>query len=133
MHLIFAIIQFKISNLMNWIFSLFQTWILQATAGRKIQFKIEKKNPVHQTWYFKLENCKNQVQIDREKGYWYLIVKRCQTEAGLTFLLNLAFQLIWPFFWFCQILRLKLLKLYFKIRQKPWPFESIEYKFWFFC
>ena len=25
-----------------------------------------KKNPVHQTWYFKLENVKNQVQIDRE-------------------------------------------------------------------
>ena len=44
--------------------SLFQTWILQATTGRKIQFKLGK-NPVHQTRYFTLENCKNQVQIDR--------------------------------------------------------------------
>ena len=45
-------------------FCLFQTWILQATAGRKIQFKLGK-NPFHQTRYFKLENCKNKVQIDR--------------------------------------------------------------------
>ena len=61
---IFTILQFEISSLMNWIFSLFQTWILQATAGRKIQFKLGK-HPVHQTRYFKKENCKNQVQIDR--------------------------------------------------------------------
>ena len=33
-------------------------------AGRKIQFKLGK-NPVKQTQYFKLENCKNQVQIYR--------------------------------------------------------------------
>ena len=45
---IFAIFQFKISSLTNLIFTLFQTWILQATAGRKIQFKLGK-NPVHQT------------------------------------------------------------------------------------
>ena len=35
---------------MIWIFSLFQTLILQASAGRKIQFKLGK-NPVHQTGY----------------------------------------------------------------------------------
>ena len=29
---------------MNWIFSLFQTWILQATTGRKIQFRLEKNS-----------------------------------------------------------------------------------------
>ena len=40
--LIFAILQFEISSLMNLIFSLFQTWILQTTAGGKIQFKLEK-------------------------------------------------------------------------------------------
>ena len=45
---IFAIFQFKISSLTNLFFTLFQTWILQATAGRKIQFKLGK-NPVHQT------------------------------------------------------------------------------------
>ena len=28
---------------MNVIFSQFQTWILQTKAGRKIQFKLEKK------------------------------------------------------------------------------------------
>ena len=38
LHLIFAIFHFEISNLMNWIFSQIQTWILQATVGRKIQF-----------------------------------------------------------------------------------------------
>ena len=52
----------------NWIFSLFQTWILQATAGRKIQFKLEK-NPVHQTQYFELENWKNPVQIDKGNSF----------------------------------------------------------------
>ena len=37
LHSIFAILQFEIS-------SLFQTWILQATAGRKTQFKLRKKS-----------------------------------------------------------------------------------------
>ena len=41
---------FELSSLMNWIFSLFQTRILQATAG---------KNPIHQTWYFKLDISKS--------------------------------------------------------------------------
>ena len=40
LHLIFVILQFEISSLMNWIFTLFQTWILLATAGRK--------NPIYQ-------------------------------------------------------------------------------------
>ena len=40
---IFAFLQFEISNLMNWIFILFQTWILQATGGKKIQLKLERK------------------------------------------------------------------------------------------
>ena len=41
-----AILQFEISGLMNWIFSLFQTGILQATAGadKTIQFKLGKKS-----------------------------------------------------------------------------------------
>ena len=38
-----------ISSLMNLIFSPFQTWILQATASRKVQTL--KKNLVHQTRY----------------------------------------------------------------------------------
>ena len=45
---IFAIFLFEISSWTNWIFSIFQTWILQATAGRKLKFKLGK-NPVHQT------------------------------------------------------------------------------------
>ena len=44
LHLIFTISQFEISSLMNLITSQFQTWILQATADRKIQFKLEKKS-----------------------------------------------------------------------------------------
>ena len=66
LHSIFAILHFEISHLMNLMFSLFQTGILQATAGQKIQLK-QGKNPVHQTRYFKLENCKNQVKIDSTK------------------------------------------------------------------
>ena len=34
-------------------------------TGIKIQFKLRKQNPVSQTRYFKLENCKNQLQLDR--------------------------------------------------------------------
>jgi hypothetical protein len=53
---------------MNLIFSTFQTWILQTTAGRKMQFKLGK-NAVRQNGYLKLESCKNQVQIDRGIGH----------------------------------------------------------------
>ena len=51
--------QIEISSLINLIFSLFQTWILQAKAGRKIQLgkknpvQTRKKNQVYQTPYFK--------------------------------------------------------------------------------
>ena len=44
LHSIFEILQFETSSLMNLIFSLFQTWILQATAGRKIGFKLNISN-----------------------------------------------------------------------------------------
>ena len=37
LHLIFAILQFERTSLMNLIFSLLPTWTLQATVGRKIQ------------------------------------------------------------------------------------------------
>ena len=40
---------------------------ISSKASRKIQFK-QGKNPVHQIGLFKLENCKNHVQIDRGKG-----------------------------------------------------------------
>ena len=64
LHLIFDILQFEISSLMNWIFFLVWTGFLQATQAVKIQLKLGK-NPIHQTRNFKLENVKNQVQIDR--------------------------------------------------------------------
>ena len=53
-----------ISSLIDRIFFLLWTGFLQATQAVKIQFKLGK-NPVHQTWNFKLENVKNQVQIYR--------------------------------------------------------------------
>ena len=56
---------------MNLIFSLFQTGILHATAGRKIKFI---------TRCFKLENWKNQVQIDRGMAYCSLI--NCWYKRG---------------------------------------------------
>ena len=58
------------SSLINWIFILVWTGSLQATQAAKIQFKLEKKNPVHQIWHFK-----NQAQIDGEnhtKVLWTL-------------------------------------------------------------
>ena len=41
---------------------------LQATQAVKIQFKLGK-NPVYQTGNFKLENVKNQVQINKGLGF----------------------------------------------------------------
>ena len=40
---LFAIFLFEIFSLINLIFSLFKTWILQVKAGRKIQFKLGEK------------------------------------------------------------------------------------------
>ena len=34
-------------------------------SRQKISVQTIGKDPFHQTWYFKLKNCKNQVQIDR--------------------------------------------------------------------
>ena len=67
LHLIFDILQFEISSLMNWIFFLVWTGFLQATQAVKIQFKLGKKSTLS-TQNFKLENVKNQVQIDRGLG-----------------------------------------------------------------
>ena len=53
---IFAIFQVKISSLTNLIFTLFQTWILQATAGRKMQFKLGKKS-ISSNWIFQTGEC----------------------------------------------------------------------------
>ena len=46
-----------------WIFE-FQELDFSHFQLQKIQYELGK-NPVHQTRYFKLENFKNQVQIDR--------------------------------------------------------------------
>ena len=43
-----------------------------ATQAVKIQFKLEKKNPIHQTWKFKLENLENQAQKDEK-----ITIKSC--------------------------------------------------------
>ena len=59
LHLIFPILQFEISNLMNWIFFLVSTGFLLLVLACK--------NP-DQTWNFKLENVKNQVQIENALG-----------------------------------------------------------------
>ena len=64
LHLIFDILQFEISSLMNWIFFIVWNGLLQTTQAVKIQFKLGKKSTLS-TQNFKLENVKNQVQIDR--------------------------------------------------------------------
>ena len=61
---------------MNLIFSLFQTWILQATADKKFQFKLGKKSSSSNS-IFQTKNCKKQLQRDsRNKytNYWWLLV-----------------------------------------------------------
>ena len=40
-------------------------WNFAGYTGSKYQVQTGKKNQVHQTWYFKLEFCKNQGQIHR--------------------------------------------------------------------
>ena len=55
-------------------FSLFQTWILQQAEKSSSNWE---KISVHQTWYFKQENCKNQVQIDRK------YVSKCEGKSVL--------------------------------------------------
>ena len=40
-------------------------WIVAGYTGSKNPIQTGKKNPVQQTRNFKLENVKNQVQIDR--------------------------------------------------------------------
>ena len=66
--LIFEIFQFKISSLMNLIINLFRTLILQATACRKIKFKLFRKNIL----FIKLDisnwRIAKHVQIDRRYG-----------------------------------------------------------------
>ena len=64
LRLIFVILRFEISSLMNWFFFLVRTGFF-CLLPVKFKFDIDK-NGVHHTWYFELENCK--VQIDRGNG-----------------------------------------------------------------
>jgi hypothetical protein len=61
------------------------------TTGKKILFKLGK-NPFQQNQYFKLENCKNQVQIDRGPGLGRNKQKICLKKA----LLNQLFKNFYP-------------------------------------
>ena len=74
LHPIFAILQFEISSLINWIFSLFQTGILQAAESRKIQFKLGKKIKLIKfdisNWRF----AKKQVQMNRRNVHYKKIM-----------------------------------------------------------
>ena len=65
LHPIFAILQFEISSLINWIFSLFQTGILQAAESRKIQFKLGKKIKLIKFDISNWRIAKKQVQMNR--------------------------------------------------------------------
>ena len=69
LHLIFVILQFELSSSMIWIFTVHISNMNFTNCSRqKIPVQTRKKHPVHQTQYFKLEHCKNQVQIDRRNG-----------------------------------------------------------------
>ena len=57
-------------------------WISKILQVEKSASNMEK-NPVNQTRYFKLENCKNPVQIDRELGFL------CESKTNI---------MIWTFF-----------------------------------
>ena len=64
LRLIFDILQFEISSLMDWIFA--------GYTGSKTQVETGGKNQVQQTRIFKLEIVKKQVQIIRRTGMSYL-------------------------------------------------------------
>jgi hypothetical protein len=64
MQLIFAILQFEISNLMNRIFFPSLNWIFLPAVACKIQVWSRLKIKFIKLDIFKLENWKNQVQID---------------------------------------------------------------------
>ena len=85
-----------------------------------------QKNPVHQTQYFNLENCKNQVQIDRGTVQ-YSIVKDYSFRDFLSSLKFreeiLRWQVIWQTWYPARILALNnhqfVLSSLSKIQQKP--------------
>ena len=89
LHLIFAILQFEISSLMNWIF-------LPAVACKIQVWNKPCKNLVHWIGDSKLENCKNQLQIDR-RTVWgsvisvaeFLIRSRVQNHTHLITKVNI--------------------------------------------
>ena len=79
---IYAILQFEISSLMNLIFSLVQTWILQATANRKIQFKLGKKTKERKF-------CENFLKIQDSLKH---VITTLQDQLDIIF--NVKFELI---------------------------------------
>ena len=88
LHLIFTILQFEISSLMNWIFFPSLNWIFLPAVACKIPVW----NQVHQTWIFKLENCKNRVQINRWSS------SHCSSSANWM-------QIVWNISFYFKILR----------------------------
>ena len=62
LHLIFAILQFETFSLTTWFLVYFKVRFYKLQQA-ETSSSTWGKNPVHQTGYFKLENCKNQVQI----------------------------------------------------------------------
>ena len=67
LYLIFTIFEFEIIPVWwTWFLVYFKLEFYRLQWTEKCSSNKEK-NAIHQTWYFKVENCKNQVQID--KGY----------------------------------------------------------------
>ena len=74
LHPIFAILQFEISSLIKWIFSLFPTGILQAAESRKIQFKLGKKIKLINFDISNWRIAKKQVQMNRRNVHFKKIM-----------------------------------------------------------
>ena len=76
---------------MNLIFTPFQLYRLKQAEKSSSNWE---KNPVHQTWYFKLENCKNQVEIDRRSRCFgtTLALKIIFTTVSICFIRSVVSQ-----------------------------------------
>ena len=68
LHLIFEKLSWRNQVRQTWFLFYFKIEFCRLQQAEKTQLKLGK-NPVHQTGYFKLNNYKNQVQIDRRRSF----------------------------------------------------------------
>ena len=84
----------KVAVLITQLFFRLSFSIYSLAVACKIHVWNRLKNTVHQTWYFKLENCKNQVEIDRRSRCFgtTLALKIIFTTVSICFIRSVVSQ-----------------------------------------